>query len=541
MSDRPLLVVGLDGVDLRYLDQFADRLPTIGRLREGGVTRPLRSTHPPWTGSAWPSLYTGVDASHHGVYGFFDYRDTYPGEASVVTRNTVRAPAIWDYLTALGRRSIVLNVPVTHPPRPLEGILIPGYLAPADTDGYPEGVRDRLSEAVGEPYAVYSDHETEAKGPAKIDGYERLIESRGRAAAHLLATEEWDFAMVQVQKTDAVFHNSDDPADFERIYRATDDLIARLLDACGTEPNVVLCSDHGMGPITGYSVYVNQLLADAGLVEVTAEPKRDSLDAVKEGEGTDAADEDGSATSLLSTLVDLSRRVGVEPASVYRLTKRLGVSDLVVGLLPKGALQTVSRGVDWRASAAYCRDEAEQGIRLNLAGRDPDGVVHPDEYESVRDEVIRLLSALETPEGDPVFDYVRRREEVFDGPYLEDAPDVLFRTTEMNHLVSTAILGDTLVPADTYNHKELGAFVASGPDVGTDWDAEELSILDVAPLVFALLGEAVPERLAGQVPQGLTVSTPERVAYDEVDAEADADYAQDQGEVTDRLRDLGYL
>ncbi len=39
-------------------------------IRKEGVETELESTFPPWTGSAWPSIYTGVDPAHHGVYSF---------------------------------------------------------------------------------------------------------------------------------------------------------------------------------------------------------------------------------------------------------------------------------------------------------------------------------------------------------------------------------------------------------------------------------------------------------------------------------------
>lgn len=539
MTSGQVLVVGLDGADLRYLDRFSDVLPTIGTLRDDGVDAPLASTHPPWTGSAWPSLYTGVDPSYHGVYDFFDYRGAYPDEADVVTRNDVRAPAIWNYLTSAGLRSVVVNVPITHPAEELDGVIVPGYLAPADEPGYPEGIRDRLADALGHPYHVYSEHETAPQSERKIDGYETLIEERAAAAAHLLETEEWDFAMVQVQKTDAVFHNSSSPDEFKRIYRAADDLVDRLLDACDGTPNVVVCSDHGMGPVDGYDVYVNELLATHGLVESTRKTTDRSLVGVKEAGETPGEDRHSARTTELLTRV--ARRAGVGPSTAYRVLQRVGVGDRLSRFLPDDVKRSLVRGVDWRASRAYCRRGSEQGIRINLEGREPAGIVSPEDYESVRDEVVRVLSEFRTGDGDPVFEFVSRREEVYDGPYTEEAPDVLFRTAGMNHKVLTEITGETLVSVDSYSHKRTGAFVAAGPDVDEGWDGGELSLVDVAPVVFSLLGLAVPDRTTGSVPPGLTTTTPERRSYGEVSYAGRDSYSQDQQAVNERLRDLGYL
>lgn len=540
MTVAPVLVVGLDGVDFRYLDQFADSLPHLGRLRDEGVDLPLESTHPPWTGSAWPSMYTGTDPSHHGVYDFFDYRDAYPDEATVVTRNEVRAPAIWNYLTELGLGSVVLNVPVTHPAEELEGVLIPGYLASAGEEGYPEGIRKRLSEEIGTPYEIYSEYETEGTPTQKIDGYAALIETRATAAAHLLETEEWDFAMVQVQKTDAVFHNSSSTDDFRRVYRAADQLVGRVVDACETTPNVVVCSDHGMGPVTGYGICVNELLREHGFVQPTTDTTDRSLtDAKAVAEERDARD--GEPHAAFGVLNRIANRVGVGPGSAYRLARRLGIEDQVLQFVPRGVKQSMTRGVDWAESMAYCRRGSEQGVRINLEGRDPDGIVPREEYDAVRDEIIRVLSGLETGDGDPVFEFVRRREDVYGGPYTEDACDVLFRTTGMNHEILTKLYGVKFIPIDSHNHKATGVFVASGPDVDDDWSGGTLSLVDVAPVVFSLLGQPVPDRMTGSVPEGLTSTPPETRTYGDVPYGGTPSYSQDQAEVTERLSDLGYL
>ena len=125
-------MLGFDALSWRYLDAFD--LPNFESLIDRGVAAPLESTFPPWTGSAWPSMYTGVDPSHHGVYSFFDVAVGYPDEAGLISRNDVQAPALWNYLTAVDRSSAVLNVPVTHPAEPIDGALVPGYLAPEEAD-----------------------------------------------------------------------------------------------------------------------------------------------------------------------------------------------------------------------------------------------------------------------------------------------------------------------------------------------------------------------------------------------------------------------
>lgn len=539
MSKAPVLFIGLDGVDFRYLDAFQEDLDHINRIREDGIEIPLNSVHPPWTGSAWPSMYTGLDPSRHGVYDFFDYNDVSPDNAEVVTRNSVRAPAIWNYLTELDLQNIVLNMPITHPAEELNGVLVPGYLASKDEDGYPSGIREEISDALGHSYNIYSEYETSEPSSKKIDGYDKLIRERADTAVHLLESKPWDFALIQVQKTDAVFHNSSSKEDFRRIYRAADDLVGRITEVCPPDTNIILCSDHGIGPVTGYTVYVNQLLKNHSFVKGTSGQTSPSLTEVKEG--TESSNEPDQSREFFERFSGLIQKSRLNPAAIYRIAQKIGIGDQVIEVLPDNIKNSLTRGVDWRESAAYCRSGSEQGIRINVKDRDPDGVVAQNEYENIRSEIIELLMELKTPEGDPVFEYVHRREEIYDGPYCKNACDVLFRTTDMNHMVSPKLYGEVFVPTDSYNHKDTGIFVASGPDINSSWTGDSLSLLDVAPIVFGLLNQPVPEQMVGSVPDGLVTTPVTRTVFDNVSFGTDVSYSQDQDEVTDRLQDLGYL
>jgi predicted AlkP superfamily phosphohydrolase/phosphomutase len=207
-------------------------------------------------------MYTGVDPSHHGAYSFFDFDDGYPDEADLISRNDVRAPALWDYLSQVGTSSVVLNVPVTHPAEPIDGALLPGYLAPEEADGHPAGVREDLSAALGEEYRIYATEETGDADEAMLESYVDLIDLRRRAARTLVETYDPKMALLQVQKTDTVFHQFDDVDAFQSVYEAADAFVGTVLDTVGEHANVIVCSDHGIGPVRGYNVYVNEILRE---------------------------------------------------------------------------------------------------------------------------------------------------------------------------------------------------------------------------------------------------------------------------------------
>lgn len=550
------VIFGFDGLDFRYLDRFESSLPNIRALRDRGVEAPLESTHPPWTGSAWPSMYTGTDPSYHGVYSFFSHGG-YPDDGSLVSRTDVRQPALWDYLTSEGARSVVMNVPVTHPAEPINGVLIPGYLAGKDEPGHPAGVRDDLSDELDEEYTIYSANELSDDADRKFEGYLELIDKRRRAAVSLLEREEWELALIQVQKTDAVFHNFDAEDRFRAIYEAADRLVGDVLETTGEDVNVILCSDHGIGPVTGYSIHINEILREHDFLVTTDEGDRLSIRDEKASllaDGDDPLgdkpepDSSGATTgrsAVLERTLHAGRRAasrfGLEPADIYTAAERIGLESALMRFLPD-TLQTVANeDIDWLASKAYCPDGTRMGVRINLAGREPDGVVSPSEYEAVRSDLIDLLSGLETPDGEPAFDFVCRREDLFDGPYIEHAPDICFLPAGMNHSVSGGLYGRTFVSLETYSHKPDGVFVGAGPGL-SDHSPDRLSLTDVAPIAMGLLGRPVPTTMTGSVPDGLLVDETQRADYGDVPyGDVSIEQSTEDSEVTDRLEDLGYL
>jgi predicted AlkP superfamily phosphohydrolase/phosphomutase len=419
---------------------------------------------------------------------------------------------------------------VTHPAGAVEGALIPGYFAPPGAAGHPEGIRERL----GEAYRIYP---TAGTDDPDADTFEAAIKTRARAAVELLSTVEWRVATVQVQSTDAVVHDCGDGASIRRAYRAADRLVARIRDAVPDGTGILLCSDHGMGPADGYEVCVNELLRDRGLLVGSGDPP-----------GIGAGDAPPSVARLsAAALARAGRatldRVGVTGGRVPGAVRSLG--DVAFGT-GTGAVRAVE-GVDWRRSRAYCRVGSEAGVRINLAGRDPGGVVPESGYERVRQRVIDALSSLSTPAGEPAFSWVERYEAVAGEAPRGDAPDVRFLPGERN-AASATLTGRRTVPIDGHDHRPEGVFVAGGGAFEGATDPAGVSITDVLPVAMAGAGLAVPERVSGTVPDGLAGPVPvERGAYEGVeprggvDAEGDPRATGDGESVRERLDDLGYL
>jgi len=511
------------------LQSLADdgHVPTLSSLFERGVGGDLESQIPPWTPSAWPSLYTGVNPGKHGAFDFLAF-DGY--EWGIVDRTRVREHALWELLDRRGLSSVVVNVPVTEPPRAFDGALVPGYVASDPPTCHPEGVLDDLTDALGE-YRVYAPEGVEGDGQRRW--YRRLVEMRGAAFRHLVDEYDPDFGFLQFQQTDTVFHErpGDDDA-IATVFEAVDEQLAATVEACDPD-TVVVVSDHGIGPYRGYEFRVNEYLREHGFVASEqgegGMPSWSSLNRERRG---------NEGSSLARRLVAGAARVGLTSQRIGAVLETLGLADVVLDHVSTDTVRAATERVDFASSTAYMRSRTELGVRINRAGREPDGIVSPSEYEAVRGDVVDALRAARTPEGDPVFEEVVPVESYFDGPYTEEGADVLAVPADFEHYLSASLRGDVFgEPSEPWNHKRDGVVAAVGDGVDAAAGVGDAHLFDVAPTVLSTLGVPPSTRMDGDpLP-----------FVDAVDPDEYAPYTASAGERTTdedvqrRLANLGYL
>jgi predicted AlkP superfamily phosphohydrolase/phosphomutase len=152
---------------------------------------------------------------------------------------------------------------------------------------------------------------------------------------------------------------------------------------------------------------------------------------------------------------------------------------------------------------------------VNLAGRDPHGIVAPGAaYEAVRDQIIAELSELTDPAtGRRLVKKVWRREERFSGPYVERLPDLLVEA-EYPDLFRPRVGRSKTCPYEpvrhltmeemqrrriTGCHRSEGIFLAYGEGIRAGTALPAVEITDVAPTALYLLGEPVPDWMDGRV------------------------------------------
>jgi predicted AlkP superfamily phosphohydrolase/phosphomutase len=571
MTNNKVLIIGLDAATFDLIDPWitAGALPNLSRLVANGTRGHLQSVPNLNSIPAWASFMTGVNPAKHGLLWFYERRpDSYAYR--YLNGSDLQAPPFWDILSSHGRRVSVINVPMTYPARPLNGLMITGLDAPSEESPgftFPPGLYREIREKVGR-YLI----DTNILGYARRGRYDQALKAtqevialRAATASYLMDRYPWELFVVVFTALDRVQHtfwhfmdpehpNHDSSKTMYskaiyQCYAQLDTVVGNLVTQAGPDVNVILVSDHGFGfNQRGYH-FLNPWLTTLGLFH----PLKDH-------------DVKGKAKRLTATAL---REVAAIGDGLVPKTLRRKLMNFLPGgrAALVGQLHQVS--CDWSRTKAYV-DYIHPGIWINLCGREPAGTVAPgSEYEALRGELIERLSDCRDLDTDqPIVKAVRRREEVYHGPHLSKAPDLAI---EWNYDIIVSGLrcydrtGKELIvqqAADIVerrnvsgDHRPEGILLASGPHIKADQEISGAHIMDIAPTVLALMGQAVPAYMDGRVlAEALTTdfsraasAQSDEIAADGVPrrmsapAESLEFSVEEAAMVEARLRGLGYI
>jgi predicted AlkP superfamily phosphohydrolase/phosphomutase len=500
MANR-VLVVGWDGADWDILDPLLARgeLPALQALVERGQRGVSRSCVPSHSWAAWPTFLTGRDPGGHGVFDVLEYR---PGVARrlPVSSRSILAPTWPERLSEAGKTTLLVNVPLTYPPPTIRGVAIAGgIIPPATTYSHPPEAGPRLDWPInGGSWTTFRHRPLDL-----VADVEALTRKRASAMRILLDEEPWDAACIVFVSPDRIQHclleyvHPGHPRHEEAaaspvaervrdVYRLLDAELASLVERVDDGDVVILMSDHGHQPCTR-AVSMNKVLERLGFLRF--------------GRG-----------SALVNLLSWGRVRSLARAAYDRL-----------GLHGRVAVPTPP--IDWAGTSAYTSVVSTgEGVSLNLAGREPDGIVQPADYERARDELAAaLLEFVDEETGRRPIGGVRRKEEVLTGPYLDRAPDLLlepgplYSLTHARRLVEEAdwLSGD---------HRPEGIYAMTGPGVPTG-EGPEVSLAHYASRIADGVG-LEPDAEWSRGPAAEVAS-----AFSEAEERL----------VEERLRGLGYL
>jgi predicted AlkP superfamily phosphohydrolase/phosphomutase len=551
--EKRVFILGIDGGEFRVIDHLrsAGELPFIGRMMEEGVRRPLLTVTPPLTPAAWASFYTGTNPGRHGVIDFLTRRkDRY--SLIPVHRSMVSGRPLWEAAGRADRRSLVINVPLTYPPDELKGWMISGMDTPGPHNRYfqPPGLRDEVLELTPDyrPDVHISRRRlkrTEGLREWYVGEVLKLQGARLSVVDKLSSSRPWDLAVAVLVASDRLQHvfwkdveaamsSGDIPgretpagAVFES-YRTADAFLEKLWSGMDGEDHLMVISDHGFGPLDK-EVNLNLLLAELGYLSFKQAPVASSLGRQLSGKAREF---------LPSGLRNALRRILPPPEAK-----------------PLEGLGILEETVDWDRTRAYAVGYLG-GIYLNLRGREPGGIVPPEERAETLEALTASLEGFRDPEdGLPLVTEVHRREDIYRGPETGRLPDLVLtlRDHRCTARHSLAGAGEELFSkplegfgtlSHTGSHRPRGIFLGMGPRFAGKEIPVEPGIMDLFPTTLDLLGLPVPAGLDGS---SLTGGEP--VPETAGDAGDDACRPEprsslssdEEQEVLENLKDLGYL
>jgi predicted AlkP superfamily phosphohydrolase/phosphomutase len=461
MTQGPrVAIIGLDCVTPQLLFRdLANETPNIHKLMSNGMHGDLASITPPITVPAWACAMTGKTPGQLGIYGFRNRKDNSYDGLSIATSASVKEPTVWDLLGQQGKKSLLIGVPPGYPIQPLEGWRISCFLTPpsAKSYAYPADVMAEVEQELGpdEPY-IFDIPNFREKGMEQVhDQLYKMTERKFRVARRMVRNKPWDFFMMVEMGADRLHHvfwQHFDPTHpkyepgnpfesaFQDYYRHLDKEVGSLIELLPDDCVTIVMSDHGARMMQG-GVCFNDWLIEEGYLTLSE----------------DVAE----ITPIAKAPIDWSRTVA------------------------------------WGDGGYYGR------CFLNVKGREPEGIIEPSQYESVRDEMIAKLEAQLGPDGRPLGTKVLKPDNVYPD-VVGVAPDLIVYFADLEWR-SVGTVGNRELfthendtGPDGANHDKTAVFSMMGLPGQPMGEVDGLNLVDVGPSVLKIFGIDAPEGAVGR-------------------------------------------
>lgn len=495
-----VLYIGLDSADPELLFEWSNSgaMPVMGKLLASGSWARLENMPGFGSGAMWPSIATGVSPARHGRYFARQIRQgTY--KATVYRATEITGKPFWAHISEAGGKIGIFDFPHTTVIEGLNGIQVVDW-------GTHDASNPYLStEPPGAAAGFEADFGTNTIGHCDVPdrntaSYERLTtllvqraSLRAEMGCRYLGAEDWAFFSTTFHDSHCAahqlwhFHDAEHPAfdaaaaklladPIKQVYSAIDAAVGRLVEAAGKEASVVVFAGPGMGPNYTAGHLLDDILSR--LENPSASGRRSIMQPLK------AAYRRIAPSALRMRLRD--RADQIDEATLVRSRRR-------------------------RRYFALPHNDISGAVRINLVGREADGLVEPGaEYDALCQQLtadLKEITNLDT--GKALVDQVIRVDDVCDGPYRRDLPDLLITWNRQMPILRIASpkIGEISRPYPgnrTGDHNAECLFIASGPTISPGKLEYPMSIFDIAPSIMSLLGMAFPQA-EGKVIPGLVL------------------------------------
>lgn len=516
---RKVFILGFDGATFDVIKPLIEKgeLPAFKKIIEGGVHGTLWSTIPTISAPAWTSFATGKNCGKHSIIGFTMRDKNADGyKIKYLTGNDNKSLTLWEVLSCNDKSVVVINVPMTYPPKKVNGILVSGSDA-IDKDSnftYPVSFKDEI-------YRISSDYKInlilggflndDKRRLKAIDMILSSIESREKLVLNLIDNAEWDLFVVKFNNPDTVQHHFwkymdpthpyHDPSCDDRlknaistVYKRLDSVLGSIMSKLDEDTTIIVMSDHGSGQRINKAIYLNEWLMSMGMLSKKSRNKK-------------------NGRFVPSDIIYNFMEKGLS-LFLNKIPPKAKVK--IKGYLPGAFSRATSyfklSGIDWEKTMAFVGEV--ESIRINLKGEYSQGQVNNGkEYEELRETIIREIMHLKDPEtGEQVIEKAYKREELYNGPCVNEFPDIILVPKDNKYDISwkffrgknVARIGDSFVVKQSHwrgtsgMHRPNGILIMKGKDIKSGAEITNASIMDIFPTVMYQMGLPVPDDVDGK-------------------------------------------
>lgn len=553
------IVIGLDALPWTYLSPVLKRggAPNLASLISSGCKGILNSTTPPTSPVAWSSFMTGVNPQKHKIFDFVGMeKGTY--RTRTIDGRDRKEVGFWKYLCKSGIRCGICNLPLSFPAEKIDGFFISGFDSPPNSpnSNFPRELYNELIEKFGRnPFTYPNFTMKNYNKETTINNYLQLCLEREDIQTEIVLELAEKYAVdVLVSNYMAIDHFNHYLDDIEYIHRAIERLDYNIGKFINSYPdaNFIIISDHGSKKIKS-ALLTYEWLKDMGyLIFKNKEYQTGRINAVLAHLLQDRWGMWGYTEKIMRKAISVILQL-IPSAIQDKVVNSLISSDSVI-FWPLDIL-------DSKHSVIFNFQPGINGFRINLKGREPNGIIDPSDYHNIRNELMEKLTSLRDSEsGDPLFEMVYRREDICNDIEEHMLPDILAISNNSSgcKLVSNLVVRRNVlsypfvVTCETAKyfgeHTSEGIYIFSGPAFNQNEEGNTYNLTDITSLILYLHNVAIPKSFDGIVPLEVICSKSrknqieyqEKIVLQENGLKNTLD-EKDRKDIEERLKNLGYL
>jgi len=459
MDEPKLIVLGLDGAGFELIDEYIEDLPNLKMLKEKGTYADMKSCLPPVTCPNWKCYSTGKNPAKLGMFWWqnisFKERKEYLPYARFNKENE-----IWDYLSVIGKKVAVINMPTTYPPKKVKGIFISGG-AGAMGNKYtePQELKKEIIKKYG--YRLRADKTSTYTYSEKevYDDCMDVITRKFNLLKDIISGKKYDFIHFTIFHINTLQHNFwNSRESTKKAWIYIDSQIGEILQH--KDYNLMLMSDHGANGIN--TVFnINKWLEQEGFLKI----KRGWVYSIKK-------------KLNLHSILKVTALFGLNKHVLERIVPQKIKIKLIDILPTEQEFKRKTEIIDWAKTIAIA------------SGQGPVYIKKVPGYNHIRQEIQNKVEKLEH-NGQKVIKKAHLKEELYSGKYFEEAPDLLLDQNKGVHINGAYSEKRDIFEKPTNwkgENKRHGIFLAYGSIFKNLKKINEMSILDLAPTILYFFG-----------------------------------------------------